>query len=117
MIKDDVVGLVCEDVSRLAPSFTAVADEEGDGLQVLDAFQSEKGTWAVQWDFRCKHIGDFLGIRPTDRVLTIKGVTLVYSSHTFRRYVDWSYVSSQLGIASSMQPLVEDLAGYSPTPP
>jgi hypothetical protein len=121
MTPEAAIKLVAEDVSGLKSVFAPVSDDEGDGFT---AFTNEVLTnpgstvVGVRWQYRCQHVGELLGIRPMQRVLTMKGFTVVYDEEPaqLRRYVDWAYVSSQLGIASSMQPLVNDLSAVYPTP-
>jgi hypothetical protein len=67
---------------------------------------------AVPWTYRCRHAGDFQGLFPTGRELTIEGVTMVDSRQgktVLHRYVDWMGVITQLGLDISWRvPVTED---------
>jgi hypothetical protein len=120
MTPEAAIKLVAEDVSELESRFAPVTDGEGDGFTAFadEVLMGRDHTVVgVRWEYRCQHVGDFMGIRAMQRVLTIRGFTVVYDQEPvqLRRYVDWANVSSQLGIASSMQPLVNDLNGAYPT--
>ncbi len=60
------------------------------------------GSWtAVTWEFECFHVGPrpFLGIEPTNRQVTIEGVTLVNEKENlFQRYIHLPGLLGQLGV-------------------
>jgi hypothetical protein len=68
---------------------------------------------AVEWTYRCQHVGHFAGIMPTDKTLVIHGVTIVERrpdrEPRFRRYVDWAEVMTQLGVTATFRPSFESV--------
>jgi hypothetical protein len=96
-------------------SFTPVrgdADQSRDGIVYANAITGDRGTTAVEWAFRCRHVRTFGGILPTNRELTIYGVTIVRTRGEkleFRRYVDWSMVMTELGVSAGFRPAVNSL--------
>jgi len=66
----------------------------------------------VPWVYRCRHVGDFNGLFPTQRELQIDGVTIVDDrggETLLRRYIDWGGVIAQLGLDVSWRlPVTED---------
>jgi hypothetical protein len=80
-----------------------------DGILYANAITGGAFT-AVEWAFQCQHTAPFAGVPPTYRELTIYGVTIVRQrgeKTTFRRYVDWSGVMSELGVTASFRPAYE----------
>lgn len=72
-----------------------------------------RGRTAVEWSYRGQHVGTLAGIRPTDRVVTVRGVTIVEQRDgkppLFRRYVDWSEVMGALGVTATFRPTFDSL--------
>jgi hypothetical protein len=68
---------------------------------------------AVPWSVTATHVGPFVGLEPTNRVVVIEGVTIVtlradddQTPPEFQRYVDWSAVFGQLGVVMTGRPIL-----------
>jgi hypothetical protein len=85
-------------------------------VSVVDA---RRGRMAVEWSYKCTHVGHLGGLRPTGKNLTIHGVTIVdlrdEGSPRFRRYVDWADVMSRLDVTATFRPSfksLDDIPGF-----
>jgi hypothetical protein len=63
---------------------------------------------AIVWEYSGVHTEPINGIRPTQREVTVRGVTIV--DHTgkepaFHRYIDWAEVMGQLGLTITGRPI------------
>ena len=103
---DDSFALVRDDVRvGIGDIFTTDGDFN-EAFTVAKSFTEQEvitngSTFAVPWTYDCRHTGDFQGLFPTNRKLTIEGVTLLDTSGNeplLHRYVDWVGVIAQLGI-------------------
>jgi hypothetical protein len=69
---------------------------------------------AVTWTLNATHTGDFVGLAPTGRAVVIEGVTIILVPQSdaddpqFMRFIDWSEVIGQLGVAMTGRPIVAD---------
>jgi hypothetical protein len=67
---------------------------------------------AVPWSVTATHIGTFVELERTGRTVVIEGVTIVKVPPTddgtpeFQRYIDWSAVFGQLGVALTGRPIL-----------
>src|SRR5690349_1665089 len=68
---------------------------------------------AVPWSVTATHVGLFVDLVPTGRTVVIEGVTIVTQRADddprppeFQRYVDWSAVFGQLGVALTGRPIL-----------
>jgi hypothetical protein len=67
---------------------------------------------AVPWSVTATHIGTFVDLERTGRTVVIEGVTIVKVPPTddgtpeFQRYIDWSAVLGQLGVAMTGRPIL-----------
>jgi hypothetical protein len=112
----DTIGLASQDVTEgLAPYFTAV-----EGFRAEPFWRPEPGaeqrekTW-VAWTYEAKHTGLLAGIPPTEREVTVRGVTLVDRSERepmFYRYIDWLDLCQQIGLSITSRPAVDPREGY-----
>jgi hypothetical protein len=115
-IKDDnTFGLVKGDILDVIGNvFTS---DDDDAFDVADEFRDSEtirntDLIAVPWTYRCYHTGDFQGLFPTWRELTIEGVTVIDTrgaAPMLRRYIDWLGVLTQLGVDVSLRlPVTEE---------
>lgn len=68
---------------------------------------------AIPWSVTATHVGPFIDLEPTGRTVVIEGVTIVTLRSDddprppeFQRYVDWSAVIGQLGVAMTGRPIL-----------
>jgi hypothetical protein len=122
LIRQDIaVGLAgaprVDDAEPLPPVFAPAGgwdrrsrDLPGLTVNVVDA---RRGRMAVEWSYKCTHVGDLGGLRPTGKDLTMQGVTIVdlrdEGAPRFRRYVDWSDVMSRLDVTATFRPSFQSL--------
>jgi hypothetical protein len=78
-----------------------------------------RGRMAVEWSYKCTHVGPLGGLPPTGKDLTIHGVTIVdlrdEDSPRFRRYIDWAEVMSRLDVTATFRPSfksLDDIPGF-----
>jgi hypothetical protein len=71
------------------------------------------GTYtAVVWSLSAVHSGTFVGLEATGQAVEIEGVTLIQVPQNdgdepqFMRFIDWSEVFGQLGVATTGRPVV-----------
>ena len=99
---------------------------DGDAISVqedlavhLERSDAPAAAVAVPWVYRCRHVGIFQRLFPTNRELEMHGVTFVdfepkepkdeQGSPVFHRYIDWLGVLNQLGITVNWRvPVDED---------
>jgi hypothetical protein len=104
---DAVIATALDVESGLGPFFEAT-----DGFSVPTQFGMEPPITngqmtAVVWQYAGRHSAEFQGVPATDRVVTIRGTTVVDHSGPeplFHRYVDWLDVMAQLGLTANMRP-------------
>ena len=106
--------VVREDVERgLQKSFRSRSET---GVEIIDASLTNGDATAVVWRFDCTHSGLFQGLKPRDKAVTIRGVTIVdhaaEGGPLLQRFVDWNEVMADLGMYANYRPTIEtDEAG------
>jgi hypothetical protein len=109
--RDIQAGLAGDRGKFRAPFAPRISGDNVDGIQYANAITGGAFT-AVEWAFDAQHIESFGGIPATNREVTIHGVTIVRQrgdNTTFRRYVDWAGLMSDLGVTASFRPAFEKM--------
>jgi hypothetical protein len=82
-----------------------------EGLEQNQMRAASEDLVVVPWVYRCRHIGPFLGVQPTDVVLLLRGATFVQVSEPddrerwwYYRYIDYLGALNQMGISVSVRP-------------
>lgn len=101
--------VVREDVERgLQKSFRSRTDA---GVEIIDASLTNGDATAVVWRFECTHSGLFQGLKPRDKPVTIRGVTIVDDTGEdgplLQRFVDWNEVMADLGMYANYRPTID----------
>ena len=87
-----------------------------DGIEVDAVLDERSGVGQVVWQATTEHVGEFQGVPPTGRTITVTGATHVSgfdpgedpnrSSARFTRFVDWAVVLAQLGVTFNTKVMV-----------
>ncbi len=113
---DDVLAAVRADTDLvLGELFTPSAtrpfevDDLPDGPALLPLSEDESSSVAVVWTWRGLHDRPTQGISATDVEVTVEGVTVVSGrpgNRSYRRFIDWSDVWSQIGLSIGTRPVI-----------
>jgi hypothetical protein len=104
-------------VTGLGDSFTPRFGDAAESFRVAERFEEadvigNDQIAAVPWTYFAVHSGDFLCLFPTNREVTIQGMTFVDNRKddpVLHRYVDWTGVIVQLGLEVSWRiPVTEE---------
>lgn len=82
----------------------------GSDLDENEVFATAKELVAVPWVYRCRHIGDFLGVPPTFIEIELRGATFVRvvspdpKEWDYFRYIDYVGALHQLGVTTTSRP-------------
>ena len=80
------------------------------GVDIIDATLTNGDATAVVWVFECEHVGMFQGLKPKNKMVTMRGVTIVdhaaENGPLLQRFVDWSEVMADLGMFANYRPTI-----------
>ncbi|MFZ6005134.1 MAG: hypothetical protein ACOYXM_14505 [Actinomycetota bacterium] len=116
----DAHDLVRQDVERGIGEWLRADDEvDSPGFRLLEPFDDPSdplvspntGTVAVPWAWVGRHVHDVMGYLPTDRVIEVRGVTIVRDTESgpaFSRFVDWVSALAQMGVVVSSRAVTDE---------
>jgi hypothetical protein len=109
--KEQATALIRDDVEKSLKRYFSPTD----GFTIPEPFIgaqpiANQTHTAVVWEYAGVHTHAFHGIEATQRSVVVRGATIVDQSGEtalFHRYIDWSEVMGQLGLAITGRPAVD----------
>ena len=109
---DDVLAAVQADIDIVlgelfTPSGSFEIQDLPDGSAVLPRSAEESSSVAVLWTWSGVHDRPTQGITATGAEVSVEGVTIVSGrpgNRSYRRFIDWSDVWSQIGLGIGTRP-------------